>query len=77
MSPNAGPGERKYPDEELRAVRISQPAKQLAADLHNEAQTDRIYAIIQLALDDYSKGTRVEYVVDPDDVPEFEKGRWV
>ncbi|HET9062811.1 MAG TPA: hypothetical protein VFO62_05935 [Candidatus Binatia bacterium] len=49
MSPNAAPNELKYPDEMLALVKISQRAKDLAADLQHESRTDRIYAIIELA----------------------------
>lgn len=58
MSPNAGPGERKYPDERLVLVDVSPEAKTLAADLQNEARTERIFAIIQIALDAYHKDRR-------------------
>lgn len=53
MSPYAGPGEMKYPDEELAEVEVSDDAKALALDLHNEARLERVLAIIQIHLDKY------------------------
>jgi hypothetical protein len=51
VSPNAGPGEKKFPDDVLAKVEVTPEAKALAADLQNEARTERIYAIIQTYLD--------------------------
>lgn len=51
MSPNAGPGEKKYPDKVLDEVVIHEEAKELVRDLWNEARPERMYAIAQIYLD--------------------------
>lgn len=51
-SPYAGLGEKRYPNSVLDEVVVSQAARELAADLHNEARYERITAIIELYLRD-------------------------
>lgn len=56
--------EVKYPDELLNGVRISSAAKELAQDLHHEARMERIYAIIQIALDAQRYGGMLQIAKD-------------
>jgi len=59
------PNEIRFPDEMLRKVKVTPIAKELAADLHHEARVDRIFAIIQLALNAaYIAGYKDSFVLD-------------